>query len=297
MIDLREQNFGVEIEFTGISRYQAATILAKHFGASFHHQGGSYDKYLIPDIEGREWMILRDSSISSQKTSGSFAGDECRCEFVTPICRYDDINGIQAIVREFRKSGAMTNSSCGIHVHIDGAEQTTQSLKNLLNIVHAHQDLIYKALEVGIDRSTYCKKLDSHMVDLAKAAKRMDRLEDIWYQEDSRRTIHYNNSRYHIVNLHSYFLNSNIEFRCYNGTLHAGVIKAYIQFSLAISAQAINQKFSSSKPIQTDNDRYTFRCWLLRLGLIGDEFKTCRHHLLKNLSGNSAWRHGNQIPA
>lgn len=41
-----------------------------------------------------------------------------------------------------------------------------------------------------------------------------------------------------------------LEFRCYNSSLHAGVVKAYIQFSLAISAQAVNQKFSSSKPIQ-----------------------------------------------
>lgn len=38
-------------------------------------------------------------------------------------------------------------------------------------------------------------------------------------------------------------------------------------------------------------EKYAFRCWMLRLGLIGDEFKTCRHHLLKNLTGNAAWRH------
>ena len=39
-----------------------------------------------------------------------------------------------------------------------------------------------------------------------------------------------------------------------------------------------------------DVTRYTFRCWLLRLGFIGDEFATAREHLLKNLPGNSAWR-------
>ncbi len=37
--------------------------------------------------------------------------------------------------------------------------------------------------------------------------------------------------------------------------------------------------------------RYSFRVWLLNLGLIGDEFKNCRKHLLKHLSGNIAWRH------
>ncbi len=294
-MDLREQQFGLELEFTGISRYQAASVLAKHFGVTAQHQGGSYDKYTVSDVEDREWTVMRDSSLSPERKDGSFAGDECRCEFVSPICRYEDIDSIQEIVRELRAAKAIVNSSCGIHVHV-GAAFTVQSLKNLLNIVRAHQDLIYKALDVGSGRSGYCKKLESDLVDRAKGAKQMDRLADIWYRGSGCRTAHYNDSRYHIVNLHSYFLNSNIEFRCYNSSLHAGVVKAYIQFSLAISAQAINQKFSSSKTIETDNEKYTFRCWLLRMGLIGDEFKTCRHHLLAHLSGNSAWRNG-RIPA
>lgn len=295
-MDLREQQFGLELEFTGVSRYQAASVLAKHFGVMAQHQGGSYDKYTVSDAEGREWTIMRDSSLSPQKKDGSIASDEYRVEFVTPICRYSDIEAIQGIVREFRQSGAAVNSSCGIHIHVDGATHTVQSLRNLLFIVSAHQDLIYNALEVGSGRSGYCKKLEPDLVDRAKGAKQMDRLADIWYRGSGCRTAHYNDSRYHIVNLHSYFLNSNIEFRCYNSSLHAGVVKAYIQFSLAISAQAINQKFSSSKTIETDNEKYTFRCWLLRMGLIGDEFKTCRHHLLAHLSGNSAWRNG-RIPA
>lgn len=294
---LQDQKFGVEIELTGISRYQAASVLAKHFGVTSQHGGGSYDKYIVSDAEGREWTIMRDSSLSPQKKDGSIASDEYRVEFVTPICRYSDIGTIQQIVREFRHAGAIVNNSCGIHIHVDSSAHTVQSLKNLLNIVRAHQDLIYKALEVGTGRSAYCKKLESDLVDQAKGAKRMDRLADIWYREDGRRTIHYNDSRYHIVNLHSFFQNKGVEFRCFNSSTHSGKIKAYIQFSLAISAQAINQKFSSSKPIQTDNDKYAFRCWLLRMGLIGDEFKTCRYHLLKNLSGNSAWRHGNRISA
>ena len=294
---LQDQKFGVEIELTGISRYQAASVLAKHFGVTSKHFGGSYDKYAVSDSEGREWEIMRDSSLSPQKKDGSIASDEYRVEFVTPICRYSDIGTIQQIVREFRHAGAIVNNSCGIHIHVDGSAHTVQSLKNLLNIVSAHQDLIYKALEVGTGRSAYCKKLESDLVDQAKGAKRMDRLADIWYREDGRRTIHYNDSRYHIVNLHSFFQNKGVEFRCFNSSTHSGKIKAYIQFSLAISAQAINQKFSSSKPICTDNDKYAFRCWLLRMGLIGDEFKTCRYHLLKNLSGNSAWRHGNRISA
>lgn len=44
----------------------------------------------------------------------------------------------------------------------------------------------------------------------------------------------------------------------------------------------------------SSNEKYTFRTWLLRLGMIGDEFKTARTHLLKNLEGNIAWKDPSQ---
>ena len=103
--------------------------------------------------------------------------------------------------------------------------------------------------------------------------------------------MHYNSSRYHGLNIHSTFTKGTVEFRLFNGTLHAGEIKAYIQFCLAMTHQALTQKKASARKTETDNEKYAFRCWMLRLGLIGDEFKTCRHHLLKNLTGNAAWRH------
>lgn len=81
-----------------------------------------------------------------------------------------------------------------------------------------------------------------------------------------------------------------MEFRLFNSTTHAGKIKAYIQFCLAISAQALNQRCASRQKTQTTNEKYTFRTWLLRLGLIGDEFKTARIHLLEHLDGCIAWR-------
>ena len=104
----------------------------------------------------------------------------------------------------------------------------------------------------------------------------------------------YDHSRYHLLNLHATFSTERpahtIEFRAFNGTLHAGEIKAYIQLCLAISAQALSTKAASSTRPVTDNPKYTFRCWLLRLGFIGDEFSTAREHLLKKLPGNAAWR-------
>lgn len=121
----------------------------------------------------------------------------------------------------------------------------------------------------------------------------MAKFYDEWYEnngDNTCRSYHYNSSRYHGLNLHATNTKGTVEFRLFNSTLHAGKIEAYIQFCLALNAMAINQKSASYRASALDNPKYTFRCFLLRLGLIGDEFKTCRLHMLANLDGNSAWR-------
>ena len=55
---------------------------------------------------------------------------------------------------------------------------------------------------------------------------------------------------------------------------------------------ARNQKRVTAKEKETDNDKYAFRCFLLRLGFIGADYKTERKILLRNLSGSSAFRNG-----
>lgn len=69
-------------------------------------------------------------------------------------------------------------------------------------------------------------------------------------------------------------------------------IAAYTQFISRLCDMARDAKRVSSKPTETDNDKYAFRCFLLRLGFIGKEYKTARRILLRNLTGNSAFRYG-----
>jgi len=68
--------------------------------------------------------------------------------------------------------------------------------------------------------------------------------------------------------------------------------KAYTEFIAAICRMSREQKRISATERNTDNEKFTFRVFLIRLGFIGDEFKTTRRILLQNLSGNSAWRNG-----
>ena len=67
-------------------------------------------------------------------------------------------------------------------------------------------------------------------------------------------------------------------------------IAAYTQFISRLCDMARDAKRVSSKPTETDNDKYAFRCFLLRLGFIGKEYKSARKILLRNLTGNSAFR-------
>ncbi len=59
--------------------------------------------------------------------------------------------------------------------------------------------------------------------------------------------------------------------------------------------QTLTQRNARAAPTRTTNDRYTFRTWLLRLGMIGPEFETARFHLLSHLEGNIAWRDPSQL--
>ena len=67
---------------------------------------------------------------------------------------------------------------------------------------------------------------------------------------------------------------------------------AYCKFISALCDFAKNQKRVNNKPDTSDNEKYAFRCFLLRLGMIGSEYKSARKVLLRNLTGSSAFRHG-----
>ena len=69
-------------------------------------------------------------------------------------------------------------------------------------------------------------------------------------------------------------------------------LKAYDTFICKLCEMARNAKRVVAKEKETDNDKYEFRCFLLRLGFIGAEFKTERKILLRNLAGSSAFRSG-----
>lgn len=288
------KKFGIEIEFTGITRTQAARVAAEHLGGRADYSN------TVTDRNGRKWKFVSDGSIRPEKKVGGrkvAASNEYKVELVSPILTYrEDIETLQELIRKLRKAGAFANDSCGIHIHLNGADHDARSIKNFINIVASKNDLLYKALQINPSRMRYCKKMDEKLVQAIKRKRpqTLQAIENIWYDGyyGSRNT-HYHDSRYHFLNLHSFFHgNHTVELRGFNSELHAGKVRAYIVLALALNNQALTQASASSRKPQTENEKFAMRTYLNRIGLIGEEFKNCRDHLTAHLTGSAAWRYG-----
>ena len=300
-IGIKDQCFGVEVEMTGITRRQAAEALAEYFGTSPQYLGNYYDTWGVTDPEGKMLKLMSVSSITPErKTAGGYetvGRGEYQVEMVTPKLTYAELPKLQECVRRVRKAGAKVNDSCGIHVHVDASNHNRQSLKNLIGIMYSKEDILFKALQVNESRAErWCKKVREPMLRQARRLSSdettdLTQLEQVWYEGDVADGEHYNWTRYHALNLHSVFYRGTVEWRCFNSTLHAGKVAAYVNLCLAISAQAIAQRSTVMRKTQSENELFTFRVWLVRLGLNGEEFKHTRDHLLAHLEGDRAWRH------
>jgi len=83
-----------------------------------------------------------------------------------------------------------------------------------------------------------------------------------------------------------------VSFPWFPGNPDADSIKAYDTFICKLCDMACNQKRSTAKEKPVDNEKYAFRCFLLRLGFIGEEYKPHRKILLQNMTGSSAFKSG-----
>ncbi len=302
--EMKKQTIGVEVEMNSITREKAARLAAEFFGTRRYESTAGRNGYCTWsawDGQGREWKFQKDVSIAGP--------DSEKCEMVTPILTYADIETLQELIRKLRKAGARSDATrgCGVHIHIGAKGHTPKTMRNLANIMASHESLIADALNLDRGRMhRYCRTVDPRFLEELNKRKpqTMADFADIWYTANGAnygRDRHYNESRYHMLNYHATFTKGTIEFRLFqfdapadgkmNG-LHAGQLKSYIQLCLALSQMAKTVKTASPKPQQTENPKYAMRTWLLRLGFIGEEFKTARELLTKRLDGDTAFRRG-----
>jgi len=279
---MKTLKFGIEIETVGLSRERLARAIQGVVGGSARDDGRGWQ---INDARGRSWRVVPDGSLS-----GVHSG-----EIVSPILGYEDIEELQRIVRAVRAAGARSDASTGIHIHVDGSRFDARSITNLVKLVHKQERLLEHALGVSEARlSRYCCSIDPAFMQRleARRPRTMQDVSDAWYGCRNQNPQRYHSSRYRGLNLNSLFFRGTLELRYFNGTLHAGEVKAYVQLALALAAKALSARSASSKRREFNpaTAKYDFRVVLLGLGLIGDEFKTARLHLTKKLAGSAAWK-------
>lgn len=299
----KNQTIGVEVEMNNITRKRAAELVAAYFGTTAENTAyiHGYYTWSCKDHQDRVWKFSKDVSIEGP--------DEEKCEMITPILKYQDLETLQEIIRILRKNGAKSDATrgCGVHIHIGAQDHTPQSLRNLANIMAAKEDLLIKAIGIDRDRiNNYCKTVSPEFLETVNKKKpyTMTQLANIRYGTQHSycgRNEHYNHTRYHMLNLHATFTKGTVEFRLFefkeptidrqNG-LHAGQLKAWIQLCLAMSQAAKETKKASPKKAQLQNPKYAMRVWLLDLGFIGEETSTARKILIENLDGDASWRSG-----
>jgi len=279
---MKTLGFGIEIETVGLDKEGAARAIARAVGGAARMSGNGWEAVAA---DGRVWRAVPDGSLSGYRNA----------EIVSPILGYADIDTLQEIVRALHADGARADASCGIHIHVDGARFDAKELTSLAKIVHKQERLIEAALGIQAHRlQRFCRPLDTAFIERleARAPRTVADVNAAWYGRQVHSPRRYDDTRYHGVNLNSYFYRKTIEFRYFEGTTHAGKVKAYVQFCLALAAKALGAKSASSRRREYNaaTAKYDFRVFLLGLGMVGEEFKTARLHLLSRLGGSAAWK-------
>ena len=106
MTSMKEQTFGIELEMNGILRTKAAKVIAEHFGTTPSMPDHTcYHTQTVRMTDGRVWKVMRDGSIPGP--------DDEKTEVVSPICRWEDIETVQELVRKLRRAGAKADPAHG----------------------------------------------------------------------------------------------------------------------------------------------------------------------------------------
>ena len=283
----KELTFGTELEYTNISRERAVKAIHSVVGGTIRYTGGGYNEWTVIAPDGRHWKAVSDGSLGSRSTSA---------EVVTPILKWDDMDTLQAVVRELRKAGAKTPECTSQHVHIGVRDFNARQIANFARIFYKQEELLLKAAGTLESRLRhYTQRTERGFIARLEKAKPTTReeLNEAWFGYSNPNPSHYDHARYRAINLNNVWRTGTVEVRAFNGTTHAGEVKSHIILCLAIAALAKNAKYASTKkqrPFCAESAKYDMRVFLLRLGLIGPEFKNVRMHLLKHLPGNTAWK-------
>lgn len=204
------RTFGVEIEAYGVPR---EVLLAELRAQGLEAEGEGYNHATRP-----HWKIVSDSSVQGQHAF----------ELVSPVLRgYEGLEDLARACRALRLTGARVNRSCGLHVHFGARDMSIQHLRQVVRnylVLEASIDSLMPTSRRG-DNNAYCASLlrgrsRQHAEGAILAAATT---EDLSAAANG-------GSRYHKVNLQSFFRHGTIEFRQHSASTDFEKISFWVKF-------------------------------------------------------------------
>ena len=180
---MRTQEFGVEIETKGLTREEAARVIARALG------GTASGTCATDPATGEVWKAVRDGSLHGTSA-----------EVVTPKLTYEEIPKLQTVVRALRNAGARCDAETGIHVHVDVSRHDGRSLARLVKLISSKEELLFKALQVNEARlARSARRVDQRFLQriVGRGPQDLRQLNRAWYGRETRRPFHYDDSRYY----------------------------------------------------------------------------------------------------
>jgi len=231
-----DRTFGVEIEFFGLN-YVITPLdnsIIKPYCISSRAKDGRHILDLFKDYNlsfgaSRDvWHFEQDTSVRGKGHTRSGA------ELISPIL--SGMEGLLQVFNAFRFlkaiEGIDIDASCGMHVHhgVDPEVYTCKELQQLVNIVHHYEDLFYLLIPGDRENAETCRPME---IDVKAFLDVCDgdfdrnncRIKELWYSLQNRydpksgENSRYDKTRYHGLNLHSYWYRSTIEFRYHSALL------------------------------------------------------------------------------
>ena len=247
-----------------MDRKEIVKLLGEHFGVKAEYMGVPSFAYQIK-TEKETYTIDRAGKITNSE------GMELELEdILNPIVEEKTNEVTEEPITESQ------TTPFGITISMEG--HTGITLRNLINMIYSKQELIIKSLGISgyIINEDFVKGINEAEIHTLEELKR----EADNIGKDNCKGIEFD------------FENKKVSFKFINEETDAEKIKAYTQFIELLDQSAKELKHASAKVSITDNPKFTFRVFLIRLGMVGDEYKTTRKILLKNLEGNAAFRYG-----
>ena len=240
-----------------MNRKELVKGLGEHFGVKPKYLGVPSCNYQIETATGT-YIIDRVGKITDTE------GKEIEFEAL--------LNGTVAEEAIEPEAEIATDETAGLKITVSMEGHTGQTLRNLVNMIYSKQMLIKRALEIENDIVTEeLKNVVNEVQDTTiKLAITNSKSAGIDFNFDNRRII----------------------FQLGRVEDEPEKIAAYQQLFELINQQAKTLRYASAKVKETDNEKFTFRVWIIRLGMVGDEYRETRKILMQNLTGNSAFRYG-----